>query len=141
MAKPVAADGRRNSKTLRFEVAERDVDVRKTGVEDPAPIASTAAGAAAGFGGPLAFDAACGVGQGVEASDRDAFAADLALAVGASLNPNQSPLDIRELAAFDFGQLRADLVLGGIEGGVYDVATGLLAQLLEQAQVTSERLA
>ena len=30
MAKPVAADGRRNSKTLRFEVAERDVDVPST---------------------------------------------------------------------------------------------------------------
>src|SRR3954463_14764035 len=78
------ADGRAISKSLGFQVAERDVDISKTGVEHAAPVAGATAGTAAGFRGPLAFDATCGVGQGVEASDWNAFAADLALAVSAS---------------------------------------------------------
>src|SRR6188472_2582242 len=51
-AKPQAA-GR-----LGFQVAERDIDVGKTRVQDTAPIAAAAARAAIGFGSPLALDAA-----------------------------------------------------------------------------------
>ena len=43
-------------------------------------------------------------------------------------------------AAFDLGQLGADFVLGGIQGGIDHVARILLAKLLEQAQIARERL-
>ena len=120
---------------LGFQVAERDVGVAVAGVEDTAPVAAAAAGAAAGFGRTLAFDAAGGVGQGVEASQRDSLVTDFAFAIIASFDTHERPLDVGQFAAFDFGQLRADLVLGGIERLVDDVAAGLLAQLAEQAQV------
>src|SRR3954468_10100995 len=93
------------SKSLGFEVAEGDVDVGKTGIEDSTPIVALAAGAAARFRSTLALDATGGIGQSVQPGDRDTFAADLALAVAASFDANKRPLDVGELAAFDFGEL------------------------------------
>src|SRR6185436_445267 len=84
---------------LSLKVAEGDFGIAETGVEDAAPVATMAAGATAVFGRPLTFDAAGGIGQGVEAGDRDAVFADLATTVGAILDSYEGMLDIRQLAA------------------------------------------
>src|SRR6185436_6105283 len=46
-----------------------------------------------------------------------------------------------ELAAFDFGELRADLVLGGIDGRVEHIARSLLAEFPEGTEIARESLA
>ena len=69
-----------------------------------------------------------------------ACAAAFAAAVIALAHPLQGGFDAGQLAAFDLGQLRADLVLGRIERGIDHVAGILLPQLLEQAQVARQRL-
>ncbi len=126
---------------MGLKVAEGDIGVAVTRVKDSAPVAAGAAGAAAGFGRPLAFDAAGGVGKGIEASNRYAISAAFAFAVGPVFDSNQGTFDTGEFAAFDFGELRADFILSGIERGVDDIAAGLLAELLEQAQVAGQGLA
>src|SRR4029079_18013125 len=119
--------------SLRLQVAERDVGVGETGVEDAAPIAGAAARSAAGFGSALAFDAAGGVGQGVQAGDRDFVPAAFAFAVAAILDPDEGSFDAGQFAAFDFRELAADFVLSSVKGRIDDIAAGLLAQLLEHA--------
>src|SRR5690606_26052815 len=67
------------------------------------------------------------------------FAA-LANAVVAAAHLFEGVFNIRQLATFDFGELGADFVLGGIERSVDHVAGGLSAQLFEQTQIAGERL-
>ena len=58
----------------------------------------------------------------------------LAISVMPLFEPGQSILDLRELAAFHLDQLAADLILGGVHGGIHDVPP-LLGERLKHAQV------
>src|SRR5688572_17254279 len=57
-------NGRGPTISLGLKVAERNIHIAEAGIQDAAPIVGLAARAAAGFGSPLTFDAAGGVGQG-----------------------------------------------------------------------------
>ena len=75
----------------------------------------------------LAVDAGIGVRQGVEPGLGDLAAAELATAVDALDDPLQGVLDLAELAALDLDELRADLVVGGVDRGVDGVADDVQA--------------
>ena len=70
----------------------------------------------------LAVDAGVGVRQGIEPGLGDLAAAELATSVNALDDSLQGVLDLTQLAALDLDELRADLVVGGIDGGVDVVA-------------------
>ena len=86
----------------------------------------------------LALDAHRGVREGVEPSHRDLLRTDLADPVLTGLHPHKRVLDVGELAALDLGQLRADLVLGGVEGGIDDVPRRLPVQFPEERKVACQ---
>src|SRR6185503_6257718 len=85
------------------------------------------------LGFTLALNAGLGIGQGLQASQRNHLPAPVAATVVPFAHPLKGRFDMGELTAFDLRELRADLVLCRIEGSVNDIARILLAQLLEQA--------
>ncbi len=123
---------------LQLEVGKRNVRIAKPRVDHPTPVGLPSRVEVARFGSPLAVDAHGGVGQGLQAGERDLGIADLAIAVGSLPDAIQGAFDVREFAALDLGQLGTDFVLGGIEGRIDDVAARLIAKLLEQAQVARQ---
>ena len=70
----------------------------------------------------LAVDAGVGIRQGVEPGLGDLAAAELAAPVDPLDDPLEGVLDLAEFAALDLDDLRADLVIGGIDRGVNAVA-------------------
>ena len=90
------------------------------------------------FGFTLALNAHRGVGQGLQARQGNLLAAAVALAVIAVAHPLQRRLNVRQFAAFDLGQLRADFILGRIQRGIDHVARRLVPQFLEHAQVAGQ---
>ena len=104
-------------------------------VENPLPVCSAPQGVARFLGFALALDAHRGVRQGLQPGHGNPFAAAFTQAVIAVPHPFQGDFNVGKLAAFDFGQLRADFVLGGVHRGVEHVAGSLLAELAEGAEV------
>jgi len=84
-----------------------------------------------------AVDASIRVRQRVEPGFGDLRVAELAAAVNAFNDPLQGMLDLAEFAAFNLDQLRANLIVGGINRGV-DVITNNIesGKLTETLQVT-----
>ena len=70
----------------------------------------------------LAGNAQSGVGQGVEPRLGDLAPAELATTVKAVDDPLQGVLDLAELSTFNLDDLRADLIVRGINSGVDAVA-------------------
>src|SRR5688500_15489110 len=90
-----------------FHIVHRDVALAR-GIENAAPVGCAAGDLAVLLGFALAADAHRGVGQGLQAGQRNAFAAAFAVAIFAAAHPFERSLDVGQLAAFHFGQLRAD---------------------------------
>src|SRR5690606_34996397 len=118
---------------LQFEIADRNIDIIIAGVDHSPPVGFSPAFKLPQFRRPLAFNAHGGVGESLQASERNLRRTNLANAISSLTDTLESPFDVCQFAAFDFSQLRADFVLGRIEGGVYHVASRLLAELFQQA--------
>ena len=88
----------------------------------------------------LAVDAGIGVGQGVEPGLGDLAAAELATAVDPLDDPLQGVLDLAEFAALDLDELRADLVVGRIDGGIDVVADVVRRRIRGSVQVAVQGL-
>ncbi len=129
------------SRNVEFDVVDRHVGFLSGHVQQAAPVDICRGSGALALGLPLTLDAVGCIRQGVQSHHGDVGPATFTHTVMAVADPLQGVFDSGEFAAFHLRKLRTDLVLNRVQGGVDHVAGCLCLQLLQQTQVTSQRLA